>query len=94
MTQIKFDVDEKLAKEFKQAVIAKHGTLELKPEGEEALRMYVDYHKKFVAKQKGEDPLARIIGLCKSEGRHSALKELKKLDRGELYKRKVYVQRK
>ena len=90
MTQIKFDVDEKLAKEFKQAVIAKHGTLDLKPEGEEALRMYVAHHQRFISKQRGEDSLAKIIGAVKSEGHHDALEDLKKLDRGELYKTKVY----
>ncbi len=94
MTQIKFDVDEKLAKEFKQAVIAKHGTLDLKPEGEEALRLYVAHHKKFILKQPAEDPLKRLIGLCKSEGRHNALEDLKKLDRGELFKTKVYGKKK
>ncbi len=81
MAQIKFVVDDELAKEFKQMVLAKHGKLELSTEGEAALRLYLEKNSltESEAAKKGEH-LANIIGAVKSVGRHDALEDLRRLE--------------
>jgi hypothetical protein len=81
MVQLKFVVDDKLAKEFKQLVLARRGKLELSSEGEAALKLYIEKHKEENAKSVSRpDPLSGIIGAVRTEGRHDALDDLRKLE--------------
>ncbi|MCS4541549.1 MAG: hypothetical protein HY929_04400 [Euryarchaeota archaeon] len=86
MAQIKIVAPEHLVNKFKQIVVIKHGKLELGAEGEEAIRLYVQKHEQLL---KGPcppeaDPLNKIIGIAKSKLKTNVLKDLKKLDSGEL----------
>ena len=81
MGQLKFQVDDKLLKEFKQIVLAKHGSLKLSAEGQEVIRMYVNRHKHLL-RNLGleEDPLNKVIGALESSGPVNALRDLKGLE--------------
>ncbi|MGA2663359.1 MAG: hypothetical protein ABSF83_00240 [Nitrososphaerales archaeon] len=88
MAQVKFIVDEELLKRFKQVVIERRGKIELTPEGEEALRLYIEkYEGRRGAGDDGgrDDPLIAAIGAISTEkkrkgGRRSALLDLKELE--------------
>ena len=81
MGQLKFQVDDELLKEFKQIVLAKHGSLKLSAEGQEAIRMYVSRYRHFL---RGlgleEDPLSKVVGALESPRPVNALKDLKSLE--------------
>jgi hypothetical protein len=84
MAQLKFVMDDDLVKKFKQIVLAKHGKIELLPEGEEAIRLYVNKYEYTLTKSVQEaDPLERVIGAIRSSKPRDALKDLKKLETGE-----------
>lgn len=84
MAQLKFLIDNDLLRKFKQIVLAKHGKIELTPEGEEAVRMYVNKYEHLLARSMHEvDPLARVIGAVRSGKLHNVLKDLKKLEAEE-----------
>lgn len=81
MAQVKFIVDEELLKKFKQVVIKKRGKIELTPEGEEALKLYIQkYENMESGPHKGRDPLAEAIGAISTSKKHSALEDLKELE--------------
>jgi hypothetical protein len=80
MAQVKFDVDEQLLKRFKQIVIRKRGKIELTPEGEEAIRLYVKKYEDLERKQGRNDPLIEAIGAVRTGRVRSALKDLKELE--------------
>jgi hypothetical protein len=81
LAQLKFVVDDKLAKEFKQLVIARRGKLELSSEGEAALKLYIERNKEEkVEPVSRPDPLSSVIGALKTGGSHDALDELRELE--------------
>ncbi len=87
MGQIKITASKDTIEKFKRIVLAKHCKLEVSAEGEEALKLYI---KKYERLLKGlcppdEDPLARICGIGRSDERHNVLKDLEKLEAGELW---------
>jgi len=79
MAQVKFVVDEELLKKFKQIVIKRRGKIELTPEGEEAIRLYVKKYEN-LGRRGGRDPLVSAIGAVRSGKTRSALKDLKELE--------------
>lgn len=84
MPQLKFIVDEELLRKFKQIVLAKHGKIELKPEGEDAIKLYIKKYEQLVEPRVDGDPLSRVIGAVKMRKRSNALSDLKRLDSGTL----------
>lgn len=81
MAQVKFVVDDELLKKFKQTVIKRRGKIELTPEGEEALRLYIQkYEDSGNAHSGGPDPLSAIIGSLRTGKKRSALSDLKELE--------------
>ncbi|MEM3087086.1 MAG: hypothetical protein QXT68_08125 [Halobacteria archaeon] len=80
MAQVKLTLPDDLAKKLRQIAIAKHGTLNLKAEGEEAIRIYVQRNArwlKFPEARAGS--LRDIIGSVRSRGRRDALHDKKAL---------------
>ena len=85
MGQIKIMADDQLIKKFKQVALMKHGKLSLSVEGSEALRLYVNKYKYLLEEPSREaDPLSGVIGIMASPEARDALKDLKRLERGEL----------
>jgi hypothetical protein len=86
MGQVKITADEELIRKFKQIALMKHGKLNLAVEGEEALRLYVNKHKHLIEKfpSKELNPLNEIIGAVASPSATDALRDLKRLEKGEL----------
>ena len=92
--QIKFVVNDDLAKEFKQTVLAKRGKMEASREGEEALKLYLEKNKRFSParitgkkrrnRQARPDPILGVIGAVKSKEKRSALEDVKLLDSSEI----------
>ena len=81
MAQVKFVVDEELLKKFKQTVIKRRGKIELTPEGEEALKLYIQkYEGSEESIRPGPDPLSEVIGSVRTGKRRSALRDLKELE--------------
>lgn len=81
MAQVKFIVDEELLKKFKQVVIKKRGKIDLTPEGEEALRLYIQkYGDAEGGPSDGEDPLMQAVGAVRTGRRRSALKDLRRME--------------
>jgi hypothetical protein len=80
MAQVKFVIDEQLLKKFKQIVIKRRGKIELTPEGEEAIRLYVKKYEYPERKQGKSDPLVAAIGALHTRKARSALKDLKELE--------------
>jgi hypothetical protein len=81
MAQVKFVVDEELLKRFKQVVIKRRGKIELTPEGEEALKLYIQrYGDTEGGNGEGPDPLNAAIGAIRTGKRRSALRDLKELE--------------
>jgi len=71
---------------FKRIVLAKRGNLELSSEGEEALRLYIKKYENLLGGlcPPERDPLARICGIGRSSGRHNVLRDLERLETGQL----------
>jgi hypothetical protein len=86
MGQVKIVANEELIRKFKQIALIKHGKLNLTVEGEEALRLYIDKHKHLIEKfpPKELDPLNEVIGAVASPSPTDALRDLKRLEKGEL----------
>jgi metal-responsive CopG/Arc/MetJ family transcriptional regulator len=80
MTQVKFVINDELLKKFKQIVIKRRGKIELTPEGEEAIRLYVKKYEDLERKQAGTDPLVRAISAVRTGKARSALRDLKELE--------------
>lgn len=81
MAQVKFVIDDELLKKFKQIVIKKHGKIKLTPEGEDAIRLYVEKYEGLITSSPSrKDPLARAIGSIHSGKVRSALDDLKELE--------------
>ena len=80
MAQVKFVIDEELLKKFKQIVIRRRGKIELTPEGEEAIRLYVKKYEDLERKQAERDPLIAAIGAVHTGKARSALRDLKELE--------------
>jgi hypothetical protein len=80
MAQVKFVIDEELLKKFKQIVIKRRGKIELTPEGEEAIRLYVKKYEDLERKKAEDDPLIAAIGAVRTGTARSALKDLKELE--------------
>ncbi len=66
--------------------MAKHGKLKLSAEGEEALRLYIKKYEKLLGGLglPDEDPLTKICGMGRSTKLENVLKDLGKLEAGEL----------
>jgi len=89
MAQIKFLVNDELAKRFKQTVLAKRGKMESSREGEEALKLYLEKNEDFVPSEitkrsRKTDPIIQIIGAVKTGKRRSALEDVKMLESSEI----------
>lgn len=80
MAQVKFVIDDELLRKFKQIVIKKRGKIELTPEGEDAIRLYVEKYEGLVRPPAGEDPLVKVIAAVKTGKARSALEDLKELE--------------
>ncbi|MEM2123454.1 MAG: hypothetical protein QXE79_07455 [Candidatus Bathyarchaeia archaeon] len=84
MDQIKIVTDDELIKKFKQLVLIKHGKLNLSTEGREVLKLYVDKYKHLLEGPPGSaDPLSEVLGIMSSPDARDALKDIKRLERGE-----------
>ena len=86
MPQIKILASQDTIEKFKRIVLAKHGKLELSAEGEEALRLYIKRYERLLGGlcAPDEDPLTKICGIGRSLHRHNVLRDLEKLESGEL----------
>lgn len=86
MAQIKIVAPSELIEKFKRIVLAKHGKLELSVEGEEALKLYVKKYEYLLHEllSPEDDPLKEIVGIGRSAERKNVLKDLEKLEAGEL----------
>jgi hypothetical protein len=81
MAQVKFVIDDELLKKFKQIVIKKHGKIDLTPEGEEAIRLYIKKYEDLEKRSGGaDDPLITAIGIVRTGKARSALYDLKDLE--------------
>ena len=80
MAQVKFVVDEELLKRFKQIVIKRRGKIELTPEGEEALKLYIQKYENLGSSSRGIDSLNAAIGAISTGKKRSALQDLKELE--------------
>jgi len=80
MAQVKFIVDEELLKKFKEIVIKKRGKIELTPEGEEALRLYIQKYGNLEVAPRKRDPIVTAIGAIKTGEKNNALRDLKELE--------------
>lgn len=71
---------------FKRIVLAKRGKLELSAEGEEALRLYIKKYENLLGGlcPPERDPLAKTCGIGRSSSHHNVLRELGKLETGQL----------
>lgn len=86
MAQIKIVAANDTIDKFKRIVLAKHGKLELSAEGEEALGLYIRKYEGLLGTMvpPDQDPLKRICGIGRSRDRHNVLKDLDRLEAGEL----------
>ena len=86
MAQMKIIASNDTIERFKKIVLAKRGKLELSAEGEEALRLYIKKYENLLGGlcPPDQDPLARICGIGRSSTRHNVLRDLEKLEKGEL----------
>lgn len=85
-TQIKIIAPADIIEKFKRIVLAKHGKLELSVEGEEALKLYIKKYDYLLSSlcPPEQDPLSRICGVGRSAERRNVLKDLERLEAGEL----------
>jgi hypothetical protein len=80
--ELRIVVSKDLADRFKKIVRAKHGRLELDPEGEEALKLYVKRYEHLLRMPSPrDDPLKGIIGIGHSSGRANVLEDLERLEK-------------
>lgn len=86
MAQIKIVAADDTVEKFKKIVLTKHGKLELSAEGEEALKLYIKKYEKLLGSilPPDEDPLKDIHEAGKSSRHHNVLKDLERLEIGEL----------
>ena len=86
LAQIKIVAADETVEKFKRIVLTKHGKLELSAEGEEALKLYIKKYEKLLCSflPPDEDPLKDIYEAGKSSGRHNVLRDLERLEVGEL----------
>jgi hypothetical protein len=86
LAQIKILASQDTINKFKRIVLAKHGTLKLSVEGEEALRLYIKRYERLLGGlcPPDEDPLTRLCGIGRSSRRHNVLKDLEISESGEL----------
>ena len=86
MAQIKIVAADDTIDKFKRIVLAKHGKLELSAEGEEALTLYIRKYERLLGRMvpPDEDSLKEICGVGRSRTRHNVLKDLERLEAGEL----------
>jgi len=86
MAQIKIVAPTEVIEKFKKIVLAKHGKLELSVEGEEALRLYIRKYEYLLHEllSPEDDPLKEIVGSGCSSERRNVLKDLERLEMGEL----------
>jgi hypothetical protein len=81
MAQVKFVIDDQLLRTFKQIVIKKRGKIELTPEGEDAIRLYIERYRGLIEERPREsEPLADAIGAVRTRRTRSALDDLKRLE--------------
>ncbi len=80
MPQLKFVVEDQLLKKFKQIVIKKHGKIDLAPEGEEAIRLYIKKYEDLEQAQEENDTLLAAIGALRTGKTRSALRDLRELE--------------
>jgi hypothetical protein len=81
MAQVKFVIDDELLKKFKQIVIKRRGKIELTPEGEDAIRLYIEkYGSVLDDEPRRVDPLRGAIGVIHTGKDRNALKDLKELE--------------
>jgi hypothetical protein len=81
MAQVKFVIDDELLKKFKQIVIKRRGKIELTPEGEDAIRLYIEKYGSALDDSPGRtDPLREAIGAVRTGKDRNALKDLKALE--------------
>jgi hypothetical protein len=81
MAQVKFVIDDELLKKFKQIVIKRRGKIELTPEGEDAIRLYIEKYGSTLDHEPNRvDPLKASIGAVHTGKRRNALKDLKELE--------------
>ncbi len=86
MAQIKIVAADETVEKFKRIVLSKHGKLEVSAEGEEALKLYIKKYEKLLGSilPPDKDPLRDIYEAGKSNGRHNVLRDLERLEVGEL----------
>ncbi len=86
MAQIKIVAADDTIDKFKRIVLAKHGKLELSAEGEEALGLYIRKYERLLGSMvpPDKDPLKGIDGIGRSRTHHNVLKDLERLEEGEL----------
>jgi hypothetical protein len=86
MAQIKILAADETIDKFKRIVLAKHGKLELSAEGEEALKLYVKKYEKLLGGMvpPDQDPLRKLSSIGRSSQRHNVLRELERLEAGEI----------
>jgi len=86
ISQIKIIASHEVIEKFKKIVLAKHGKLELSVEGEEALKLYIQKYEHLLRGllPPEQDPLREIVGIGRSTERRNVLKDLEKLEVGEL----------
>ena len=78
---MKFVIDDELLKKFKQIVIRRRGKIELTPEGEAAIRLYIEkYGGALEDEPQRVNPLVAAIGAIRTGKTRSALKDLKDLE--------------
>lgn len=80
VAQVKFVIDDELLRKFKQIVIKKRGKIELTPEGEDAIRLYIKKYEGLITSPGEKDPLAKAIGSIRTGKVRSALDDLKELE--------------
>ena len=86
MAQIKIVAANDTIDKFKRIVLAKHGKLELSAEGEEALKLYIRKYERLLGRMvpPDQDPLREVCGIGRSSKRHNVLRDLERLEAGEL----------
>jgi hypothetical protein len=82
MAQVKFVIDDELLKRFKQVVIKRRGKIELTPEGEAAIKLYIEKYGSTLddGPKRKIDSLTAAIGAIHTGKSRNALKDLKELE--------------
>jgi hypothetical protein len=80
LSQLKFVINDELGKKFKQIVLAKHGKINLRPEGGEAIKLHIEKNEELPrnrAYSEEGDPIKGAIEIVKPSRVHDALEDLK-----------------